>query len=71
MPDSFSSVPRVNYSRLHNPTTRQKELDRLREAIFVVGFLYLTDTGLEVRANIDGYVDGTQLTVTGAHSAHP
>lgn len=57
MPESFSSVPRVDYSRLQNPATRQEELNRLREAIFVVGFLYLTDTGLEVGAIIHVFCD--------------
>lgn len=48
MAETFSSVPKVDYSKLKDPTTRDKELIRLREAIFVVGFLYLTNTGLEV-----------------------
>lgn len=45
---SFSSIPVVDFSRLLNPDTRPEALARLREAIFVVGFLYLTNTGLEV-----------------------
>lgn len=49
MEETFSSVPTVNYSRLNNPTTKHAELLKLREAIFAVGFLYLTNTGLEVR----------------------
>lgn len=49
MEETFSSVPMVNYSRLNNPATKDTELLKLREAIFVVGFLYLTNTGLEVR----------------------
>lgn len=49
MEETFSSVPTVNYSRLNNPATKDAELLKLREAIFVVGFLYLTNTGLEVR----------------------
>lgn len=48
MTGSFSSVPAVNYARLTNPETKSDELNKLREAIFVVGFLYLTNTGLEV-----------------------
>lgn len=48
MTHSFSSVPQVDYARLQDKTTRQEELDKLRNAIFVVGFLYLTNTGLEV-----------------------
>lgn len=53
MPEAFSSVPKIAYSRLQDPNTKDAELLRLREAIFVVGFLYLTDTGLEVRQVID------------------
>lgn len=49
MVETFSSVPKVDYSRLQDPSTKDGELLKLREAIFVVGFLYLTDTGLEVR----------------------
>jgi isopenicillin N synthase-like dioxygenase len=48
MSQTFSSVPQVDYSRLNNPSTRDDELKKLRDAIFVVGFLYLTNTGLEV-----------------------
>lgn len=48
MTGSFSSVPAVNYARLTSPETKSDELNKLREAIFVVGFLYLTNTGLEV-----------------------
>jgi isopenicillin N synthase-like dioxygenase len=48
MSETFSSVPQVDYSRLNNPSTRDVELKKLRDAIFVVGFLYLTNTGLEV-----------------------
>ena len=48
MSGTFSSVPHVDYSRLNDPSTRDDELTKLREAIFVVGFLYLTNTGLEV-----------------------
>jgi hypothetical protein len=46
---TFSSVPKVDYSRLKSTKTKDDELLKLREAIFVVGFLYLTNTGLEVR----------------------
>lgn len=48
MSGTFSSVPQVDYSRLNDPSARDDELNKLREAIFVVGFLYLTNTGLEV-----------------------
>lgn len=47
MTETFSSVPKVDYGRLRDEKTRQEELAVLRNAIFVVGFLYLTNTGLE------------------------
>ncbi|KAJ6095157.1 Oxoglutarate/iron-dependent dioxygenase [Penicillium canescens] len=47
MAATFSSVPVVDFTRLHDPVTKNEELSKLREAIFVVGFLYLTNTGLE------------------------
>lgn len=49
MSGTFSSVPIVDFARLIDPVTKDEELSNLREAIFVVGFLYLTNTGLEVR----------------------
>lgn len=45
---AFSSIPIVDFSRLQNPETKDEALAELRQAIFVVGFLYLTNTGLEV-----------------------
>lgn len=48
MSETFSSVPQVDFSRLNSSSTRDGELKKLREAIFGVGFLYLTNTGLEV-----------------------
>ncbi|CEJ61961.1 Putative FAD/FMN-containing dehydrogenases [Penicillium brasilianum] len=56
MSGTFSSVPQVDYSRLNDPSARDDELTKLREAIFVVGFLYLTNTGLEdlIRRTHDG-----------------
>lgn len=48
MSETFSSVPQVDFARLNDPSTRDDELNKLREAIFVVGFLYLVNTGLEV-----------------------
>ncbi|KAJ5601218.1 Oxoglutarate/iron-dependent dioxygenase [Penicillium lagena] len=48
MPETFSSVPTVDFTRLTSPETKSEELAKLRDAIFVVGFLYLTNTGLEV-----------------------
>jgi isopenicillin N synthase-like dioxygenase len=49
MIETFSSVPIVDFARLNDPVTKDEELSNLRKAIFVVGFLYLTNTGLEVR----------------------
>jgi isopenicillin N synthase-like dioxygenase len=48
MVGTFSSVPAVDFARLTDPQTKSDELAKLKEAIFVVGFLYLTNTGLEV-----------------------
>ena len=45
---AFKSVPIINFSQLQNQATRDRALAELRNAIFVVGFLYLTHTGLEV-----------------------
>ncbi len=45
---SFSKVPVVDFSRLNDVNTKEEELSRLKEAIFEVGFLYLTNTGAEV-----------------------
>ncbi|KAJ5106114.1 hypothetical protein N7456_002789 [Penicillium angulare] len=47
MAEAFSSVPAVDYSRLNDPNLKSNELSKLKEAIFGVGFLYLTHTGLE------------------------
>ncbi|KAJ5921635.1 hypothetical protein N7454_009109 [Penicillium verhagenii] len=44
---SFSFVPTVDFARLVDPETKSSELVKLKEAIFLVGFLYLTNTGLE------------------------
>lgn len=51
MPETFSSVPTVDFIKLTSPDTKSEELAKLRDAIFVVGFLYLTKTGLEVLGN--------------------
>lgn len=48
MTETFSSVPIVDFARLSDPAVKNEELSKLRDAIFVVGFLYLTNTGLEV-----------------------
>ncbi|CAG8191031.1 unnamed protein product [Penicillium olsonii] len=47
MSGTFSSVPIVDVARLSDPATKAAELAKLREAIFIVGFLYLINTGLE------------------------
>ncbi|KAL4869292.1 hypothetical protein BDV12DRAFT_196531 [Aspergillus spectabilis] len=47
MAGSFSEIPAVNLSRLQDPMTKSDELQKLREAIFIAGFLYLTDSGRE------------------------
>lgn len=46
---SFSSIPIVDFQRLQDPHRNEEALAELREAIFIVGFLYLTNHGLEVR----------------------
>lgn len=44
----FSSIPIIDFGRLQDPSTREETLVQLREAIFLVGFLYLTNHGMEV-----------------------
>ena len=46
-------MPIVDVARLSDPATKDAELAKLREAIFIVGFLYLINTGLEVRTHRD------------------
>lgn len=43
----FSTIPVVDWQRLQDPGTKPHALAQLREAIFQVGFLYLTNHGLE------------------------
>lgn len=45
---SFSSIPIIDFQRLQDPRTKEETLAQLRDAIFIVGFLYLTNHGLEV-----------------------
>lgn len=52
MTSTFSSVPVIDFARLVDPKSKDEELSRLRDAIFVVGFLYLINTGVEVREAI-------------------
>ncbi|KAK5129296.1 hypothetical protein LTR08_003626 [Meristemomyces frigidus] len=47
MSTAFSSIPIVDLSRLQDPKTKSDELAVLRNAVFNIGFLYLTKTGLE------------------------
>lgn len=49
MSTSFSSVPVVDFSRLKDVATKQAELRILQDALFNIGFLYLINTGVEVR----------------------
>jgi isopenicillin N synthase-like dioxygenase len=48
MADTFSSIPIIDFRRLQDPQTKAEALTELREAIFLAGFLYLTNHGLEV-----------------------
>ncbi|GCB24553.1 probable 2-oxoglutarate-dependent dioxygenase At3g49630 [Aspergillus awamori] len=43
----FTSVPIIDFQRLQDPETKAETLAKLRDAIFLVGFLYLTNHGLE------------------------
>lgn len=52
MAETFSSVPIIDFQKLQDPATRDAALTELRNAIFIVGFLYLTNTGLEVRLRL-------------------
>ncbi|EAU31295.1 conserved hypothetical protein [Aspergillus terreus NIH2624] len=47
MADTFSSIPIIDFRRLQDPQTKAEALTGLREAIFLAGFLYLTNHGLE------------------------
>ncbi|KAJ5718958.1 Oxoglutarate/iron-dependent dioxygenase [Penicillium malachiteum] len=44
---AFESVPIVDFAHLSDPKHHPNELSKLKEAIFTVGFFYLTNTGLE------------------------
>lgn len=48
MTDAFSSIPIIDFRNLQNASTKEDAFSQLREAIFRVGFLYLTNHGLEV-----------------------
>ena len=47
MATAFTTLPIVDYSALHQPSSKPTELSKLKNAIFDVGFLYLVNTGLE------------------------
>lgn len=48
MSETFTSIPFIDFGQLQDPATKPQALEKLRDAIFVVGFLYLTNHGLEV-----------------------
>lgn len=52
MADAFTSIPVIDFGRLQDPCTKEETLTQLRDAIFRVGFLYLTNHGLEVHISI-------------------
>ena len=52
MADAFTSIPVIDFGRLQDPSTKEETLTPLRDAIFRVGFLYLTNHGLEVHISI-------------------
>lgn len=52
MADTFTSIPVIDFGRLQDPSTKEDTLAQLRDAIFRVGFLYLTNHGLEVHISI-------------------
>lgn len=52
MADAFSSIPVIDFARLQDESTKEETLEQLRDAIFRVGFLYLTNHGLEVSYQI-------------------
>lgn len=52
MADAFTSIPVIDFGRLQDPSTKEETLTQLRDAIFRVGFLYLTNHGLEVHISI-------------------
>ena len=53
MSKSEPSLPLVDLSRLRDTATREEELPRLRHALFTIGFLYLVNTGLEVKSRMN------------------
>lgn len=51
MATSFETLPIIDYKALGNEETKSEALDKLKHALFQVGFLYLVNTGLDVSSN--------------------
>lgn len=45
----FDVIPIIDYSNFADPSSKEQELEKLKEAIFEIGFLYLINTGIEVK----------------------
>lgn len=48
MTTNFQSLPIVDFKALQDEKTKPEALEKLKHALFSVGFLYLANTGLEV-----------------------
>lgn len=48
MATSFETLPIIDFQALGIPATKSEALEKLKHALFNVGFLYLANTGLEV-----------------------
>lgn len=48
MTTSFRSLPIIDFKALKDEKTKDEALQKLKHALFDVGFLYLANTGLEV-----------------------
>jgi isopenicillin N synthase-like dioxygenase len=49
MATSFSKIPIIDFASFQSSQTKPHALKQLEDALFKVGFLYLVNTGLEVR----------------------
>lgn len=47
MASSFETLPIIDFQALENNATKPETLEKLKQALFNVGFLYLANTGLE------------------------
>lgn len=47
MATSFETLPIIDFQALGNESTKSEALEKLKHALFDVGFLYLANTGLE------------------------